>query len=102
MGALLPWGAPRWSENDTILSCKAEKAENVIFYKGFSVIIDAPKAETTEKAILSLKKCHVDLQISELQYQISEGEIDTDGIKKLSKLIKIKTHIAKILGRNIG
>ena len=58
--------------------------------------------ETTEKAILSLKKCHVDLQISELQRQISDGEINTDGVKKLSKLTKIKTHIAKILGRNIG
>ena len=47
--------------------------------------------KTTEKAILSLKKCHVDLQISELQRQISKGKIDADGIKKLSKLIKIKT-----------
>ena len=58
--------------------------------------------KTTEKAILSLKKCHVDVKISELQCQISEGKIDADSIKKLSTLIKIKTHIAKILGRNIG
>ena len=58
--------------------------------------------KTTEKAILSLKKCHVDLQISELQQKISSGKIDSTGVTKLSKLTKIKTHIAKTLGRNIG
>jgi DNA primase len=68
----------------------------------FTVRENEKMRKTTEKAILSLKKCHVDLQISELQRQISKREIDADGIKKLSKLTKIKTYIAKILGRNIG
>ncbi|MDC0204645.1 DNA primase [Flavobacteriales bacterium] len=68
----------------------------------FTVRENEKMKETTEKAILSLKKCHVNLQISELQQQISEGKIDADGIKKLSKLTKIKAHIAKLLGRNIG
>ena len=68
----------------------------------FTVRENEKMRKTTEKAILSLKKCHVDLRISELQHQISEGEIDTAGIKKLSKLTKIKTHIARMLGRTIG
>ena len=58
--------------------------------------------KTTEKAILSLKKGIVDLQISELQQQLQTGDIDEDGIKKLNNLTKIKTQIAKLLGRNIG
>ena len=58
--------------------------------------------KTTKKAILSLKKGVVDFQISELQKAIKEESIDTAGIKKLSDLTKIKTQIAKLLGRNIG
>ena len=58
--------------------------------------------KTTEKAILSLKKSIVDLKISELQEQIKFGNISEEGIKKLNKLTKLKTQIAKILGRNIG
>ena len=58
--------------------------------------------KTTEKAILSLKKGHVDNQIKDLQQQIKDGSIDTDGIKLLSHLTKIKTQIAKSLGRNVG
>ena len=68
----------------------------------FTIRENEKMKKTTEKAILSLKKCHVDLQINELQHQISKGEIDSDGIKKLSSLTKIKTHIAKTLGRNVG
>lgn len=58
--------------------------------------------KTTKKAILSLKKGVVDFQISELQKAIKAETIDTAGIKKLSELTKIKTQIAKLLGRNIG
>jgi len=58
--------------------------------------------KTTEKAILSLKKGIVDLQIANLQKEIKEGTIEGEGIKKLSELTKIKTQIAKLLGRNIG
>jgi len=58
--------------------------------------------KTTKKAILSLKKGVVDFQISELQKAIKEETIDTAGVKKLSELTKIKTQIAKLLGRNIG
>ena len=58
--------------------------------------------KTTKKAILSLKKGVVDFQISELQKAIKEETIDIAGIKKLSELTKIKTQIAKLLGRNIG
>ena len=58
--------------------------------------------KTTEKAILSLKKGHVDNQIKDLQQQIKDGSIDTDGIRLLSHLTKIKTQIAKSLGRNVG
>ena len=58
--------------------------------------------KTTKKAILSLKKGVVDFQISELQKAIKKETIDTAGIKKLSELTKIKTQIAKLLGRNIG
>ncbi len=58
--------------------------------------------KTTEKAILSLKKSIVDLKISELQEQIKFEDISEEGMKKLNKLTKLKTQIAKILGRNIG
>ena len=58
--------------------------------------------KTTKKAILSLKKGVVDFQISELQKAIKEETIDTAGTKKLNELTKIKTQIAKLLGRNIG
>jgi len=58
--------------------------------------------KTTEKAILSLKKGIVDLKISVLQQQLQTGEINEEEIKKLSKLTKLKTQIAKLLGRNIG
>ncbi len=58
--------------------------------------------KTTEKAILSLKKGIVDLEIANLQKEIKEGTIEAEGIKKLSELTKIKTQIAKLLGRNIG
>ena len=58
--------------------------------------------KTTEKAILSLKKGIIDLQISELQQQLKAGIINKYEIKKLSELTKIKTQITKLLGRNIG
>ena len=58
--------------------------------------------KTTEKAILSLKKGIVDLEIANLQKEIKEGTIEAEGIKKLSELTKVKTQIAKLLGRNIG
>ena len=63
---------------------------------------DEKMRKTTEKAILSLKKGHVDKQIKELQERIKTGNIDTEGIKLLSHLTQIKTQIAKSLGRNIG
>ena len=58
--------------------------------------------KTTEKAILSLKKGIVDLQITELQEKLKVGAITDEEIKKLSRKTKIKTEIAKLLGRNIG
>ncbi len=58
--------------------------------------------KTTEKAILSLKKSIVDLQISNLQKQLKAGEMNEKEIIKLNKLTLLKTQIAKILGRNIG
>ena len=58
--------------------------------------------KTTEKAILSLKKEHIDKQIKDLQLKIKDGSIDTEGIKLLSHLTQIKTQIAKSLGRNVG
>ena len=58
--------------------------------------------KTTEKAILSLKKGHIDKQIKDLQLKIKDGSIDTEGIKLLSHLTQIKTQIAKSLGRNVG
>ena len=58
--------------------------------------------KTTEKAILSLKKGIVDFQISEMQQQLKSGEFNTNSIKKLNSLTKLKTQISKLLGRNIG
>ena len=58
--------------------------------------------KTTQKAILSLKKGIVDLKILDLQQQLQSGEINKNGMKKLSNLTKLKTQIAKLLGRNIG
>ena len=58
--------------------------------------------KTTEKAILSLKKEIVNLQISALQKQLRTGEISKNEISKLNELTKIKTQISKLIGRNIG
>ena len=58
--------------------------------------------KTTEKAILSLKKEIVDLKISQIQIKIKDGSIAKNEIKNLGSLIKIKTQISKVLGRNIG
>ena len=44
----------------------------------------------------------MDLEIANLQKEIKEGTIEAEGIKKLSELTKVKTQIAKLLGRNIG
>lgn len=57
--------------------------------------------KTTEKAILSLKKGIVELEIAKLQKEIKEGTIEAEEIIKLKELTKIKTQIAKLLGRNI-
>jgi hypothetical protein len=58
--------------------------------------------KTTEKAILSLKKEIVDHKISQIQIKIKDGAITKNEIKNLGSLIKIKTQISKVLGRNIG
>ena len=58
--------------------------------------------KTTEKAILSLKKEIVDHKISQIQTKIKDGSITEIEIKNLGSLIKIKTQISKVLGRNIG
>ena len=58
--------------------------------------------KTTEKAILSLKKGIVDLQISKLQQQLQDRNINENEISKLNELTKLKSQIAKLLGRNIG
>jgi len=58
--------------------------------------------KTTEKAILALKKGHIDNQIKDLQLKIKDGSINTEGIKLLNRLTQIKTQIAKSLGRNVG
>tara|TARA_B100001758_G_scaffold247879_1_gene268023 strand:+ start:886 stop:2787 length:1902 start_codon:yes stop_codon:yes gene_type:complete len=63
---------------------------------------DEKMQKTTEKAILSLKKEIVDIQIIELQERLKIGAISDEEIKMLSQKTKIKTKIAKILGRNIG
>lgn len=58
--------------------------------------------KTTEKAILSLKKGIVTFQISELQIQLKNNSINKRGINRLNELTKLKSQIAKLLGRNIG
>ena len=58
--------------------------------------------KTTEKAILSLKKGHLENKILELQEKLKKNEINSDEIKTLTQLIKIKTTIAKSMGRNVG
>ena len=58
--------------------------------------------KTTEKAILALKKGIVSFQISELQIQLKNESINDSGIKRLNELTKLKSQIAKSLGRNIG
>ncbi len=58
--------------------------------------------KTTEKAILSLKKCHLDIKIKNLQEKINFENNDLSLLKELNDLTKIKTEIAKILGRNVG
>ena len=63
---------------------------------------DEKMHKTTEKAILSLKKGIVDLKISQIQDLIKKGNSDYETIKTLNDLTKIKTKIAKSLGRNIG
>ena len=56
----------------------------------------------TEKAILSLKTGIVNLQISELQLQLQNGNINEKEMLRLNELTKIKTRISKLLGRNVG
>ena len=63
---------------------------------------DEKMRKTTEKTILSLKKGHVDKQITDLQQEIKEGTIDAQGMQLLSQLTQIKTQISKSLGRNVG
>ncbi len=58
--------------------------------------------KTTEKAILSLKKGHLENKILELQEKLKKNEINSDEVKTLTQLIKIKTTIAKSMGRNVG
>ena len=57
--------------------------------------------KTTEKTILALKKCHVDLKIDKIQKQIKKDNTKNVDLKKLTQLTKIKNQIAKALGRNI-
>ena len=57
---------------------------------------------TTKKAILSFKKGIVDFQILTLQKKLQKDRFDKNEAKKLNSLIKIKTQIAKVLGRNVG
>ncbi len=68
----------------------------------FTIRENARMKKTTEKAILSLKKAHVDLQISLLQKQINTPDFTASDIEKLSALTKIKNKIARSLGRNVG
>ena len=58
-------------------------------------------SKTTEKAILSLKKEHVNIKINNLRKNIEDGGFGDDDIKELNRLTKIKTEISKVLGRNI-
>ena len=58
--------------------------------------------KTTEKAILALKKGHIEEKIFELQQKIKKENTNVEEIKQLSELIKIKAAISKSLGRNVG
>ena len=58
--------------------------------------------KTTEKAILSLKKGHLENKILELQEKLKKNDISSYEVKTLTQLIKIKTTIAKSMGRNVG
>ncbi len=71
-------------------------------HKIFTVRENQNLQKTTEKAILSLKKCHLEIKIKKLQKKISVKSYDLSLIKELNDLTKIKTEIAKILGRNVG
>ena len=71
-------------------------------HKIFTVRENQKMRKTTEKAILSLKKCHLEIKIKNLQEKISFGNNDLSLLKELNDLTKIKTEIAKILGRNVG
>ena len=57
--------------------------------------------KTTEKAILSLKKEHVNININNLRKNIEDDGFSDNDIKELNRLTKIKTEISKVLGRNI-
>ena len=71
-------------------------------HKIFTVRENQKMRKTTEKAILSLKKCHLEIRIKNLQKKISLGNNDLTLLKELNDLTKVKTEIAKILGRNVG
>lgn len=71
-------------------------------HKIFTVRENQKMRKTTEKAILSLKKCHLDIKIKNLQEKINFENNDLSALKELNDLTKIKTEIAKILGRNVG
>jgi len=71
-------------------------------HKIFTVHENQKMRKTTEKAILSLKKCHLDIKIKNLQEKINFENNDLSLLKELNDLTKIKTEIAKILGRNVG
>ena len=57
---------------------------------------------TTRKAILSLKKEHVDKQITVLQQKIKLDKFSDKDKQLLNQLTQIKTKISKSLGRSIG
>ena len=71
-------------------------------HKIFTLMESEKMKNTTEKAILSLKKCHVDIKIKELQKLITEGSSESSVLNQLSELTKVKTQISKSLGRNVG
>ena len=58
--------------------------------------------KTTVKAILSLKKVHVDVKISKIQMKLAENKYDENDVIELSSLTKIKNNISRTLGRNVG
>tara|TARA_B100000900_G_scaffold109025_1_gene90946 strand:- start:9112 stop:11001 length:1890 start_codon:yes stop_codon:yes gene_type:complete len=71
-------------------------------HKIFTAHENQKMQKTTEKAILSLKKCHLEIKIKKLQEKINRHSEDVSLLKELTDLTKIKTEIAKILGRNVG